>query len=118
MKTLHTALLLLGLPLAPLTFTTGCASATPQQLTYKSLASVQTASLAGLKLYGEAHARGEIDAATRAKVQKLYADYQAAFALARRQAASAMPRHQPAFVLARRQPAFAAIRSRFVLSFR
>jgi len=82
MKTLHTALLLLGLSLAPLTFTTGCASATPQQLTYKSLASVQTASLAGLKLYGEAHARGEIDAATRAKVQKLYADYQAAFALA------------------------------------
>jgi len=65
----------------PLIVTSGCT--TPQKtIAYKTLKSVQDASVAGLELYGAACRRNEVDAPTRALVKDAYAKYQAAFALA------------------------------------
>ncbi len=84
MKNLLTSILLafvlLGVP--AISFT-GCAtSQSTKQIAYKSLKSVQQASVAALKIYGAAYQRGEITPETREKVLTLYVKYQAAFELA------------------------------------
>ena len=78
---LSSVLLSLMLIAAPVVVTTGCQS-TPQQIAYKSLKSVQQASVAALNIYGAAYKRGEVSAQKRAEVQELYVKYQAAFAAA------------------------------------
>ena len=81
MKILSSMILAVALLTAPMTMVTGCKS-TPQQIAYKSLKSVQVASVAALHVYGAAYRRGEIDADTKAKVHDLYARYQKAWSLA------------------------------------
>ena len=78
--------LLLGLFLALglgglVTVPTGCAN-TPRQIAYKSLKSVQDGSLVALEYYRVQFKAGKVDEVTRARVQTLYSQYQAAFALA------------------------------------
>lgn len=82
-KILSSVLLSIMLIVAPVAVivSSGCKS-TPQQIAYKSLRSVQQASVAALNIYGAAYKRGEIDETTRAKVLALYTKYQVAFSTA------------------------------------
>lgn len=69
------------LVVSPLLVTSGCT--TPQKVVaFKTLKSVQNASVTGLELYGAACRRREVDAATQARVKDAYTKYQAVFALA------------------------------------
>ena len=69
------------LVVSPLLVTSGCT--TPQKVVaFKTLKSVQNASVTGLELYGAACQRREVDAATQARVKDAYTKYQAVFALA------------------------------------
>jgi len=81
MKKLLLLLTCLTLASAPVMLTTGC-KMTYQQVTYKSLKSIQTASVTGLKLYGAAYRAGKIDADKRERILVAYTKYQTAFALA------------------------------------
>lgn len=59
----------------------GCTTS-QKAVAYKTLKSVQDASVTGLELYRAAFNRGEIDAATRARVLDAYTKYQYSFAAA------------------------------------
>lgn len=60
--------------------TTGCATTqSTQKIIYKTLKSVQDASVAGLRIYGNAYAEGKITPEKKAQVDNLYKKYQAIF---------------------------------------
>ncbi len=77
-----TLFLCLALPLGfAATLPIGCTTS-QQTIAFKTLKSVQDASVAGLKIYGAAYRKGDVDDATRVHVHVLYGRYQAAFELA------------------------------------
>lgn len=81
MKTLLISVFLaIGVLTSPVALT-GCKTASAEQIAYKSLKSVQQASVAALEIYGAAYRRGEISISERAKVEGLYRKYQAAFSV-------------------------------------
>ncbi len=79
---MKTILLILGLAVMPLTLTTGCKTNTPQQIGYKSLASVQSATVLALEFYRVQFNAGKVNAAQRERIAILYGQYQSAFSLA------------------------------------
>lgn len=79
---MKTILLILALAVMPLTLTTGCKTNTPQQIGYKSLASVQSATVLALEFYRVQFNAGKINAAQRERIAILYGQYQSAFSLA------------------------------------
>jgi hypothetical protein len=87
-------ILILALAVMPLTMTTGCKTNTPQQIGFKSLASVQAATVVALEYYRVQFKAGKVTEAQRAQIATVYAQYQAAFALAA--TAAKMDFQQPA----------------------
>ena len=80
LSTILSVLLVIGLCTVPVVIT-GCQQ-TKQQIAYKSLKSVQEASVAGLIIYGNAFKAGKITPERREQVLEAYTRYQSAFALA------------------------------------
>lgn len=79
-STILSIILVVGLCTVPVVIT-GCQQ-TKQQIAYKSLKSVQEASIAGLIIYGNAFKAGKITPERREQVLEAYTKYQAGFALA------------------------------------
>jgi phosphoribosylformimino-5-aminoimidazole carboxamide ribonucleotide (ProFAR) isomerase len=80
LSTILSVLLIAGLCTVPVVIS-GCTSS-QQQVAYKSLKSVQEASIAGLIIYGNAFKAGKITPEKREQVLEAYTKYQAGFALA------------------------------------
>ena len=79
---MKTILLILALAVMPLAMTTGCKTNTPQQIGFKSLASVQSATVLALEYYRVQFKAGKVNAAQRERIATIYAQYQSAFSLA------------------------------------
>ena len=79
---MKTILLILAFAVMPLAMTTGCKTNTPQQIGYKSLASVQSATVLALEFYRVQFNAGKVNSAQRERIAILYGQYQSAFSLA------------------------------------
>lgn len=84
LKAIIAGLLITVAPLVivtPMAVTSGCTTS-QKTVAYKTLKSVQDASVTGLEVYRAAYNRGEIDTDTRARVLDAYTKYQRTFSVA------------------------------------